>query len=323
MAVALLRLLAKRFLIAVPLIFAVVTLTFVLIRLAPGDPAYILAGDAPSEEFLAQVRHTYGLDQSMWNQYIAFLSKAVFGDFGTSIFYKKPVFEIILDRFPATLLLTCASMTVASVLGVAFGVLAASRPGSRTDTGITVLSLVGYSIPTFWIGQLLILAFTLQFKWLPGGGMVSPRRNYEGLAWWSDVALHLILPAAAMALFLLTMIARFTRTAMVDALGRDFVTVAKAKGASERRVLWAHAFRVAVTTTITVMGLEFGAVLVGAVLVETIFSWPGVGRLFYDAISKRDFPLLTGSFIFTAVIVVMVNALTDIACAALDPRLRK
>ncbi len=323
MAGALLRLTATRLLTAIPLIFAVVTLTFVLIRLTPGDPAYVLAGDAPTEEFLAQIRATYGLDQSIWQQYVAFLSKAALGDFGTSIFFKKPVFEVILERFPATMLLTFSAMAVAALFGTLLGVFAASRAGTRADTGITTLSLIGYSIPTFWVGQLLILVFAVQLRWFPGGGMVSPRRSYQGLEWWWDVGVHLVLPATALGLALLTMIARFTRTAMVEGLNRDYVMVARAKGASERRVLWGHAFRVAVTTTITVVGLEFGFVLVGAVLIETIFSWPGIGRLFYDAISKRDFPLLTGSFIFTAIIVVAVNALTDIACAALDPRLRK
>lgn len=323
MAAALGRLMVTRLLTAIPLVFIVVTLTFVLIRLAPGDPAYILAGDAPTEEFLAQVREAYGLDLPIWQQYIEFLSRAAVGDFGTSIYFRRPVFDVIMERFPATVLLTFSAMALAAIGGILMAVVAARRPGSTVDASVSALSLIGYSIPTFWIGQILILVFAIQLQWLPVGGMVSARRSFTGFAYYWDVTLHLILPATALGIFLLTMIARFTRTAMIEALDRDFVTVARAKGASENRILWNHAFRVAITTTVTVLGLEFGTVLVGAVLVETIFSWPGLGRLFYDAISKRDFPLLTGSFIFTAVVVVVVNALTDLVCAILDPRLRK
>jgi peptide/nickel transport system permease protein len=308
---------------ALPLVFVVVTLTFVLVRMAPGDPAYILAGDAPTDEFLAHVRQLYGLDLPVWDQYVQFLSNAFTGDFGTSIFFKKPVFEVILDRFPATILLTMCAMAIAATGGILLAATAARRHGTNVDAGISAVSMIGYSIPTFWVGQILILIFAIQLRWLPVGGMVTARRNYTGFDYFWDVAVHLILPATALGIFLMTMIARFTRTALIEALDRDFVTVARAKGASERRILWNHAFRVAVTTTVTILGLEFGTVLVGAVLVETIFGWPGLGRLFYDAISKRDFPLLTGSFIFTAVIVVLVNALTDLVCAVLDPRLRK
>lgn len=323
MAAALGRLVFIRLLTAIPLIFIVVTLTFVLVRMAPGDPAYIIAGDAPSDEFLAQIRTTYGLDLPLWQQYLRFLTNAVQGDFGTSIFFKKPVFDVIIDRFPATLVLTMSAMVFAAVGGILIAAWAARRPGSLVDTSVSMVSMVGYSIPTFWVGQIFILLFSIQLRLLPVGGMVSSRRNYQGFDHLMDVAVHLILPSAALGIFLMTMIARFTRTALIDAYERDFIMVARAKGASESRILWNHAFRVAITTTVTVLGLEFGSVLVGAVLVETIFSWPGLGRLFYDAISKRDFPLLTGSFIFTAVIVVLVNTITDILCAILDPRLRK
>lgn len=323
MAAALSKLAMTRLFTAIPLVFAVVSLTFALVRLAPGDPAYILAGDAPTEEFLAHVRQLYGLDLPIWRQYTHFLSSAFTGDFGTSIFFKKPVFEVILDRFPATILLTMCAMAIAAAGGILLAAIAARRHGTPVDAAISTISMVGYSIPTFWVGQILILIFAIQLRWLPVGGMVTARRSYTGVAHYWDVALHLILPATALGIFLMTMIARFTRTALIEALDRDFVTVARAKGASERRILWNHAFRVAITTTVTIIGLEFGTVLVGAVLVETIFGWPGLGRLFYDAISKRDFPLLTGSFIFTAVIVVLVNALTDLMCAVLDPRLRK
>ena len=316
-------LLVRRALLALPLVFAVVTLTFFLIHLAPGDPALILAGDAPSPELLARIRAEYGLDQSLPEQYVSFLSKAATGDFGTSIYFHKPVFAVILDRFPATVLLTGTAMIVASGLGIFLGVAAAKHAGTHVDALISALSLVGYSVPGFWIGQLLILLFAVQLDWLPAGGMTAVRASYTGWRHVSDVAWHMILPVITLTVFLLTMIARFTRTAMIEALGQDFIRVAEAKGASPRRVLWNHAFRNAVVTTVTVIGLEFGAVLAGAVIVEIVYGWPGLGRVFYDAIYRRDFPLLTGSFMFSSIIVIAVNTVSDAVCALLDPRPRQ
>jgi peptide/nickel transport system permease protein len=316
-------LLLRRLLLALPLIFAVVTLTFFLVHLAPGDPAYILAGDAPSPEFLARIRAEYGLDQTLTVQFFSFLSKAATGDFGTSIYFHKPVFAVILDRFPATVLLTGTAMVIASCLGILLGVAAANHAGTRIDALISAASLVGYSVPGFWIGQLLILLFAVQLDWVPAGGMTAARASYTGWRHISDVAMHMILPVTTLTLYLLTMIARFTRTAMVEALNQDFIRVAEAKGASPRRVLWNHAFRNAVVTTVTVIGLEFGAVLAGAVIVEIVYGWPGLGRLFYDAIYRRDFPLLTGSFMFSSIIVIAVNTVSDGVCAMLDPRPRR
>jgi peptide/nickel transport system permease protein len=319
----LVRLLLRRILLALPLVLAVVALTFFFIRLAPGDPAVILAGEAPSPEFLSQVRAEYGLDQPVWRQFTAFLGKAVTGDFGTSIYSKQPVFAVILERFPATVLMTGTAMILASLLGVALAAASAERAGSRADAMISAASLVGYSLPGFWVGQLLILLFAVSLGWLPAGGMMAARASYHGWRHVEDVALHMVLPVATLSVFLLTMIARFTRAAMVEALDQDYVLVAEAKGASRRRVLWHHAFRNAAVTTITVVGLEFGAVLAGAVVVEIVFSWPGLGRLFYDAIYRRDFPLLTGAFMFSSFVVIAVNLVSDVACALLDPRIRR
>lgn len=316
------RILVVRIVTAIPLILLVVTLTFFLVRLAPGDPAYILAGDTPTEAFLESIRQSYGLDQPLWRQYFVFVQKALVGDFGTSIYFQRPVFEVILDRFPATLLVTGAAMILATILGVVLAVFAARRPGSATDGAITFVSLIGFSVPIFWVGQLLILVLAINLGWFPVGGFESARRGYTGFSHVLDVAHHMVLPVLALSLYLMAMIARITRTSMIEVLGRNFVTVAVAKGVSPAGVTWNHAFRVAVLGTVTIVGLEFGTVVVGAVLIETIFSWPGLGRLFYDAILKSDFPLLTGSFIFTAVMVVVVNALTDVVCAILDPRLR-
>lgn len=316
-------LLLRRVMLSVPLVLAVVTLTFFLIRLAPGDPALILAGDAPTPEVLARIRAEYGLDQSQLQQFLAWIAKAARGDFGTSIYLGRPVFDVILDRFPATLLLTLASMALASATGIALGVMAAQHAGTRLDATISAGSLIGHSLPGFWIGQLLVLFFAVELEWLPASGMTSARVTYTGLAYALDVAAHLVLPATTLAIFLLTMIARFTRTAMIEALQQDFILVAAAKGVSARGLLWRHAFRNAVVTTVTVIGLEFGSVLSGAVVTEIVFGWPGLGRVFYDAINRRDFPLLTGAFIFSSVVVIAANTLSDLICAALDPRIRR
>jgi peptide/nickel transport system permease protein len=316
------RLLMRRVLLAVPLVFAVVALTFFLIRLAPGDPAQILAGDAPTPAFLAQIRAEYGLDKPVWTQFLAFLGKALAGDFGISLYAQRPVFSVILERFPATVIMTGTAMIVASVVGILVGVASAKRAGSRADAAITAASLLGYSMPGFWVGQLLVLLFAVWLDWFPASGMVAARATYTGWRYVEDVAWHMVLPVTTLSVFLLTLIARFTRAAMIDALDQDYVLVAEAKGASRNRVLWHHAFRNACVTTVTVIGLEFGAVLAGAVVVEIVFGWPGLGRLFYDAIYRRDFPLLTGAFMFSSMIVIVVNMVSDVVCALLDPRIR-
>jgi peptide/nickel transport system permease protein len=316
------RLLMRRALLAVPLVFAVVTLTFFLIRLAPGDPAQILAGDAPTPAFLAQIRAEYGLDKPVWTQFLAFLAKAFTGDFGISLYAQRPVFSVILERFPATVIMTGTAMIVALVVGILVGVASAKRAGSRADAAISAASLLGYSMPGFWVGQLLVLLFAVWLDWFPASGMVAARATYTGWHYIEDVAWHMVLPVTTLSVFLLTLIARFTRAAMIDALDQDYVLVAQAKGASQSRVLWHHAFRNACVTTVTVIGLEFGAVLAGAVVVEIVFGWPGLGRLFYDAIYRRDFPLLTGAFMFSSMIVIVVNMISDVVCALLDPRIR-
>ncbi len=315
--------LLRRLLFAIPLILAVIVVTFALIHLAPGDPAYLLAGDAPTPEFLAQIRQQYGLDRPLGEQLLTYIGHAAQLDFGTSIYFKRPVFAVILERFPATLLLTFCALLLAAAGGIVLGVTAARHRGTRTDGLLSTISLAGYSIPTFWLGQLLVLVFAMWLNWLPTGGYTSTRVSYTGLRYGLDVAQHLILPVASLALFELGLIARFTRTAMIEALDREYITVAHAKGAGEDRVVWRHALPNALLTTVTVIGLEFGVLLAGAVVTETIFGWPGLGTLFYDAVFRRDFPLLTGCFIFAACAVIVANLLTDLLYAALDPRVRR
>jgi peptide/nickel transport system permease protein len=320
MAGSLLWFIFRRLSLGVPTLLVIVILTFILIHLAPGDPAVLLAGDAPAPEFLAKVRSQYGLDQPLFEQLVTYLRHAAFLDLGTSIYFQRPVLEIILQRLPATLLLTGTAMTLASAVGTVLGVWAARFRGSVADSAIGSLSLLGFSIPTFWLGQLLILCFAIMLELLPTGGMESARLRYLGFAKVLDVAQHLILPALTLMAFEVGLIARFTRAAMIEALDREYVLVAYAKGARTSQVIWRHAFPNAVLTPITVIGLEFGSLLAGAVVTETIFGWPGMGRLFYDAIFRRDFPLLIGCFIVASAGVILVNLITDVIYALVDPR---
>lgn len=313
----------NRIVLGIPTLLIIITATFVLVRLAPGDPALILAGDAPTPEFLAAIRERYGLDRTIFEQLLIFIGQAVRLDFGTSIYYQQPVVDVVLQRAPATLVLTASAILVAALVGVVFGVWAARHKGTRIDAAVGMASLLGYSIPAFWLGQLLILLFAVQFNVLPTGGMTTARIRFTGVDYLLDVARHMVLPVITLATFELGLIARFTRTAMVEALGREYVLVARAKGGRMNHVVWSHAFPNAVVTTITIVGLEFGILLGGAVVTETVFSWPGVGRLFYDAILRRDFPLLTGCFILASLAVIVINLITDLLCAVLDPRTRR
>ncbi|MFK4446022.1 peptide/nickel transport system permease protein [Caballeronia udeis] len=313
----------RRLVASIPLIILVIVATFLLIRLAPGDPATLLAGDSPAPEMVAKIRTEYGLDKPLATQLGLYVKNSMTLNFGTSIYYQAPVIDVIFERVPATMLLTGTAMLMASLLGIVLGVSAARHKGRREDMMIGAASMLGYSLPAFWIGQLLILLFAVSWQLLPAGGMNSATNGLTGLAYLSDLAVHLILPAITLMTFELGLITRFTRTAMIEALDKEYVLVARAKGASMDHVVWTHAFPNAVVTTITIMGLEFGVLLAGAVVTETVFSWPGLGRLFYDAITQRDFPLLNGCFIFASVMVIAVNLLTDVATAALDPRVRR
>ncbi|MDB5577962.1 MAG: dppB [Bradyrhizobium sp.] len=317
-----LRLIGWRMVLAVPLLLAVVLLAFALIHLAPGNPAFILAGDSPTPKMLAKITAEYGLDKPMWRQLVSFLGHAAHGDLGSSIYYKRPAIQIIMERVPATLLLTVTAMVLSTIVGVLLGVYSAVRAGSRTDTTIGMVSLMGYSMPAFWLGQLLIMFFAVRLKLLPTLGMTSSRPVEPGMPHLLDLAGHLILPVLTLMPLLVTTIMRYTRTAMIGALGREYVVVARAKGISPQRVLWNHAFRNASVATVTIVGLEFGSVLAGVVVIEIVFAWPGLGRLFYDAIFRRDFPLMIAAFIFSSFVVIVVNGITDVICALIDPRLR-
>lgn len=307
-----------------PLVLAIAVVLFTIIHLAPGDPVQALVGDFPApDEYVRQVREEFGLDRPLIVQFGRYVGALARGDLGFSFVYRKPVVTLIAERAGATALLTLTALAFASTLGVALGVLAARRPFSALDSLVSGGSVVGFSVPVFWLGQLLILIFAVVLGWLPAQGMESVRERYEGLARVGDVALHLLLPAFALSLRFLGMTARLARSSMLEVLGRDYIRSAQAKGAGEVRVLVRHALPNAVLPVLTLVGYNLGFVLAGSALVETVFGWPGMGRLLYDSVFARDSPVLLGIMVTVSVTVVAANLLTDLLYAYVDPRLRE
>lgn len=316
------RFVGKRLAYAIPLIFAVIAINFFLIHLAPGDPVSILAGPLATPEYIARLRAYYGVDTPLVQQFFIYLWSVLQGNLGFSIKYNQPVLGIILDRFPATVLLMSAGLFSLSLVGILFGVVSAWKQNSKTDKVITIFSLGSYSIPTFWIGILLILAFTYYIRIFPSNGMTSSTLGETGLAYVADVLYHLVLPAITLGLFYLGVIFRLTRESMVGALNGRYVLTARSKGLEERTVVFKHALRNALLPVVTVIGLNIGYMFGGAVVTETIFGWPGLGTLLYIALQGRDYPVVMGVFIFISISVIIANLLTDIVYAYIDPRIR-
>lgn len=316
------RYVVRRLLQAVPLVLGILVITFTLIHLAPGDPLIFLAGEGGNAAFYAQMRAHYGLDQPLIAQLGHYIVATLHGDFGYSFAYQQPVLRVILGRLPATLLLMGTAIVLSTVLGLLLGVVTALRPHSVLDHGIATFTLTAYAMPVFWLGQLLVLLFAVRLNLLPVQGMVTVRESYTGIHHVLDVIRHLTLPAITLALPQLALTARLTRTSLREALAEDFIAVARAKGLSERTVLWRHALRTALLPIVTVTGGHISVVLTGAALTETIFAWPGIGRLLLDAALKRDYPLLMAIFLLVAATVIIVNLITDLIYTLLDPRVR-
>lgn len=316
------RYLARRVAQAIPLILGVLVLSFGLIHLAPGDPIIVLAGDGGDEEYYAEMRARYGLDRPLPEQLGRYMLAVARGDFGYSFSYRQPVFWVILARVPATLLLMGSALLFSVIVGVGLGVLSALRPRTPLDYGVSVLTLLGAAMPVFWLGQLLIILFAVQLELFPVQGMVTVRERYTGLRYALDVLHHLVLPALTLGLLQLALLTRLTRTSLRESLAEDFVRTARAKGLPERLVVLRHALRNALLPVVTVIGGQIGVLITGAALTETIFAWPGLGRLFLDATLDRDYPLLMALFIVVAVSVVVANLLTDVMYTVLDPRVR-
>jgi peptide/nickel transport system permease protein len=301
---------------------AVLLLSFFLIRVAPGDAATVMAGQAgyADETYMANLRAEYGLDQPLPVQLWAYVSRVAQGDLGTSYVRREKVLTIIMERLPNTLLLNAFALVVAVAGGIALGAAAARRPGSAGDSAVTVLAMLFYSVPQFWLGMMMVLVFAVWFNWFPPFGIETMGADYTGLARMVDVAQHMILPGVTLALYFMASYARLTRTAMIDVADQDFVKTARAKGISEGQVQRRHILRNALIPLVTYAGLQASILVGGSVLVETVFSWPGVGTLASEAVKARDNPLLLGIFIVTSVLVCLFNLVTDIAYSIVDPR---
>ncbi len=313
---------ARRLLAAVPLVLGVMAIAFTLIHLAPGDPIQALAGDGGDAAYYAAMRARYGLDRPLPEQFGRYALALLRGDLGYSFSYGQPVGRVIVGRLPATLLLTGTALALSTALGILLGMLTATRPHGALDNSIAVATLTAYAMPVFWLGQLLVLLFAVRLGLLPVQGMVSVREGYTGGRHLLDVAQHLVLPALTLALPQLALTARLTRTGLREALAEEYIATARAKGLAEGAVLWRHALRNALLPVVTALGGHVGVLLTGAALTETVFAWPGLGRLLLDAALKRDYPLLMAIFLLVSLVVVAANLLTDLVYTALDPRVR-
>ena len=312
------RYLAQRLISALFVLVGVSVVVFLALHLTPGDPAQILLGPMATPTELATLRGQLGLDRPVLVQYGRWASQVAQGDFGRSIMLRRPVLPELWRRFQATLVLAGGALLLAFPLGVLMGVLAATRPGSRIDGLSQVIAMIGISMPAFWVGLLLIIGFSVRLGWLPGTGMYAPAGD-GGLP---DLVAHLILPAVTLSLVPFAIVSRLTRSSMLDVIAQDYVRTARAKGASERRVIGWHAFRNTLVPLVTVLGLEVGYLLAGAVYVETVFSWPGIGFMMVNAILTRDFPLVQGGVLLIATTYVVINLATDLLYMCVDPRVR-
>ena len=304
-------------------LFAIAVLNFFLIRAAPGDPAQVLAGEAGAADgvLLLQLRERFGLDQPLVTQLWIYLKGYLTFDLGFSYRQQQPVLALILERLPATLLLTATAFIVSLVLGVAMGALAARRAGRWSDSLITALALVFYATPLFWIAMMSQIVFALKLKILPNVGYETIGANYTGLARALDIGVHLVLPAITLGLFFTALYARMMRASMLEVAGADFVKTARAKGLSPRIVSRRHVARNAILPVVTLAGLQAGQLVGGAVLTETVFAWPGIGRLMFDALVQRDYAVLLGVFFVSSALVVIFNIVTDLVYRLADPRI--
>lgn len=318
------RFLLRRFAASLLLLYLVLTATFFLLHLAPGSPATVILEDQRvSAEQRENLRRIYGLDRPLPVQYARWLAAVAQGDWGISFSQQRPVKRVVLDAVPATLLLASAALLVEQAAGLVFGIAAARRRGSAADHAIRVVSLLLYSQPGFWLGLMAILLFSLAWPILPAGHMYSVGVDEMGSGErLLDLLRHLILPAVVLGLAEAGSVVRYVRGSLLDVLGQEYIRAARAKGISERRVVWVHALRNALPPLIQVMALSLVSLLSGALILEVVFSWPGIGRLTFDAILSRDYPLVLATTAFSAVVVLAVNLMADVLHALADPRVR-
>lgn len=309
---------AKRLLAAIPVLFGLSIIVFMIMAMIPGDPATAILGSYATPENVARINADLGLDKPLPQQYLIWLGNLLQGDLGRSYALNRPVLDEVLERFSATLILAGTALVLCSILGLLAGVVSAVRQYGLADKVITVLVLIGISIPSFWLGLLLILAFAVKIRLFPASGMYA----IYGGGDLPDLLHHLFLPALTLAVVATGVIARLTRTAMLEVLRQDYIRTARAKGLSERRVIYRHAFKAALVSVIPVIGIQAGFVLGGAVYIETVFQWPGIGSMLVNAISTRDLLLVQGGVLVVAAAYVLFNLAADVVQTLLDPRLR-
>ncbi len=313
----------RRLLQLIPIVIIIICINFLLIHLAPGDPVSYLIGDAPVDQsFVDTLRSQFGLDKPLYVQLLQYFVQIAHGNLGYSFVSRQDVSAILVERLPATLLLLGTQFVLSIIFGTLLGVVSAYRQGSAIDQSVTVLSLIGFAVPAFWLAQMMLLVFSLQLNLFPAQGMHSLRVSTEGFASFVDLLQHLALPAITLTIFNMAVIARVTRASMLNNLRLEYITFARSKGVRELAVVWTHALRNAILPVITVVGLNIRTLIAGAVLTETVFAWPGIGRLTYDSMISRDYPVLMGILVVISITVVIGNILTDIAYAYLDPRVR-
>ena len=304
-------------------ILVIATVNFLLIRAAPGDPVSVMAGEAGASDpqFVAQLRTQFGLDKPLPVQLGNYLSHVAQLDLGYSYRQQQPVLDLIVQRLPATLLLTGSAFVLSVLFGVALGAWASRRAGSLTDSAITTFALLFYATPLYWLAMMAVLLFSVQLEWLPGFGYFTVGADLHGLARVVDIGMHLILPSLTLALFYMAVYARMTRASMLEVAQMDFVKTACAKGLHPGRIQRAHILRNALLPVVTLAGIQAGGMIGGAVLTETVFAWPGIGRLMFDALLQRDYNLLLGCFLVTAAMAVVFNLITDFVYTLVDPRI--
>ena len=298
----------RRTLITAPTVLGALTLVFFFLHIVPGDPVEAMLGESARAVEKERLRHELGLDLPLAAQYLKFLKGIATGDLGESYFFRRPVAEVIAERVPATLELAVASLFVAGIIALPLGILAALREGTALDALSMLFALIGVSMPNFWLGPLLIILFSIKLGWFP----VSGRSGFSSL----------VLPALTLGTALAALLSRMTRSSLLEVLGEEYLTVARAKGLPERRVILKHALRNALIPIVTVLGLQFGALLSGAIITENVFSWPGIGTLLITAVEARDYPLVQGCVLFISIVYVAVNLAVDLLYGFIDPRIR-
>ncbi len=307
-----LKTILRRVLQAIPTLFIVVTFTFILTRMIPGNPAATLLGPQASAEDIARMEQTLGLDQPMWKQYVDYIADVLRGDFGTSYMYNQPVTDLIAQRIPNTLQITVVGLVIALIIGVWIGIYSALHQYSAGDYVFMVLALIGVSMPIFWLGLMLVKFFAVDLGWLPVSG--------RGDGTFQDTVMHMILPCFCLATIPMATFARITRSSMLESIQSDSIKALRARGIKERSVVWKHALKNALPPIVTVLGLQIASCFTGAILTESIFSWPGMGTMIVNAITNRDYMLIQGTVLFFAVVFILINLIVDIVYLLINPR---